>query len=266
MLPDSHIHTKFSGDCTTPARAQIERCLALGMEELCITDHHDYDAGQPEESFLLDFDTYLPFLRQLRREYENKIQVHIGVELGLQLHIQDYLEALADSLDLDYIIGSSHFIDRMDPYFPEFFEGRSEQEAYRRFFEVTLKRIEAIDCFDALGHLDYILRYCPATNQNYSYKAYQDYIDPILKTLIQKGKALECNTAGFRYHLGHPNPSGDVLRRYRQLGGELITLGSDGHSPEAVGYGFDMAGALLRDCGFRYITVYHRRKPTFTPL
>lgn len=266
MLPDSHIHTEFSGDSSTPARVQIERCLALGMRELCITDHHDYDSGQTKEEFLLDFDTCLPLLRQLRSEYKNQIRVCIGVELGLQLHIRDYLETLADSLDVDYIIGSSHFIDRMDPYFPEFFEGRSEQEAYRRYFEVTLKRIEAINCFDSLGHLDYIVRYGPAANRNYSYKAYQDYIDPILKTLIQKGKALECNTAGFRYGLGHPNPSEDVLRRYRQLGGELVTLGSDGHSPEAIGYGFDMARDILSDCGFRYIAVYHQRKPSFVPV
>ena len=266
MLPDSHIHTKFSGDCTTPARAQIERCLALGMEELCITDHHDYDAGQPEESFLLDFDTYLPFLRQLRREYENKIQVHIGVELGLQLHIQDYLEALADSLDLDYIIGSSHFIDRMDPYFPEFFEGRSEQEAYRRFFEVTLKRIEAIDCFDALGHLDYIVRYGTYKTKEYSYEAFAPCLDAVLKRLIEMGKGIELNSAGLKYGLGFCHPHPDVLRRYRELGGEIITPGSDAHDAENIGTHFNRAADVLRECGFRYYCVYEKRKPAFYRL
>ena len=154
----------------------------------------------------------------------------------------------------------------MDPYFSDFFDGRSEQKSYERYFEVSLKRIKALDCFDSFGHLDYIVRYGPTTNQNYSYKVYQDYIDPILKALIEKGRALECNTAGFRYHLGHPNPTEDVLKRYRQLGGELITLGSDGHSPGAIGFRFDKVRDILSECGFHYITVYHHRTPSFIPL
>lgn len=266
MLPDSHIHTEFSGDSTTPARAQIQQCLSLGMKELWITDHHDYDIPSSNENFSLDFATYLPAIRKLRQEYEGRIRVNIGVELGLQLHIQDYLEDLTRSLDVDYVIGSSHFIDRMDPYFPEYFEGRSERESYQRYFEVSLQRIRSLNCFDSFGHLDYIVRYGPTTNQNYSYKTYQDYIDPILKTLIEKGKALECNTAGFRYHLGQPNPSRDVLERYRQLGGELVTLGSDAHTPEAVAYAFDKARSVLAGCGFRYLTVYHERKPCLIRL
>lgn len=266
MLPDTHIHTAFSGDCTTPARIQVERCLSLGMTELCITDHHDYATGMTEEIFLLDFSSYLFQLRSLQEEYSDRIRIGIGVELGLQIHIQDYLEQLTRSLDVDYIIGSCHFIDQMDPYYPSFFQGRTERAAYERFFEVSLKRIQTLSCFDSFGHLDYVVRYGPATNQNYSYFAYQDYIDPILKTLIEKGIALECNTAGFKYGLSHPNPTEDILRRYRQLGGEQITLGSDAHTPEYIGHAFDRTKAILIDCGFRYLTVYHHRQPQNIPL
>ena len=262
MLPDFHIHTSFSGDSQTPARTQIEQCISLGMKELCITDHHDYDSGMEEEIFLLDFDTYLPVLHTLRQEYQNQIQVNIGVELGLQLHVKDYLKDLVSSLEVDFIIGSCHFIDQKDPYDPTFFQGKTEQEIYQHFFEVTLKRVQSLDCFDSLGHLDYVVRYSPTKNQNYSYYAYQEYIDPILKTLIQKGKALECNTAGFRYHLGQPNPCQDILTRYRELGGELITLGSDAHTSPHIGYNFPYIQSLLETCGFRYLTTYHRRRPT----
>lgn len=266
MLPDFHIHTDFSGDSQTPARVQIERCLALDMEELCITDHHDYDPDINQNPFLLDIESYLPCMRQLRQEYSDRIRVNIGIELGLQLRVRDYLESLARSLDVDFIIGSSHFIDRKDPYFPEFFEGKTEREAYEHYFEVTLKRIRAIDCFDSFGHLDYVVRYGPSKNRNYSFRDYRDCIDPILKTLIEKGKALECNTAGFKYGLGHPNPEEDILIRYRELGGELITLGSDAHAPAHVGYNFDQTKDILADCGFRYITVYHQRIPRQIPI
>lgn len=266
MLPDFHIHTSFSQDSSAPAHAQIERCMALGMEELCITDHHDYATGMEEELFLLDFPSYLSGLSRLRDEYSGRIRVNIGVELGLQVRIREYLGRLASTLDVDYIIGSSHFIDQMDPYYPSFFEGRSEREAYERYFEVSLQRVRALDCFDSFGHLDYVVRYGPDTNRNYSYAAYRDYIDPILRTLVEKGKALECNTAGFKYGLGHPNPTEDILRRYRELGGEQVTLGSDAHAPEHIGYSFGQAREILLDCGFRFLTVYRQRKPQYLSL
>ena len=91
MLPDTHIHTAFSGDCTTPARIQVERCLSLGMTELCITDHHDYATGMTEEIFLLDFSSYLSQLRSLQEEYSDRIRIGIGVELGLQIHTRRWL-------------------------------------------------------------------------------------------------------------------------------------------------------------------------------
>ena len=157
-------------------------------------------------------------------------------------------------------------MDSKDPYYPEFFDGYTEREAYEKYFSVSLARIRQIDCFDVLGHLDYVVRYGPNRNQYYSYEAYQEYIDPILKTLIEKGRGLECNTAGFKYGLGHPNPTEDILRRYRELGGEILTVGSDAHRPEHIGYDFHRLPELLKACGFRYYTIYHNRKPEFLPL
>ena len=265
MLCDFHLHTCFSGDSDTPPARQIEQAIALGMKQICVTDHHDYGV-QTQCDFRLDLDAYFPAMERLRQQYQDQIRIEIGVELGLQCRVGAYLEELAGRYPFDFIIGSSHFIDGQDPYYPEYFQGRSEADAYRRFFESSLKRVQTLDCFDSYGHLDYVVRYGPARNQNYSYEAYQDLIDPILKTLIEKGKGLECNTGGLRYGLGHPNPCEDILRRYRQLGGEILTIGSDAHSPEQVGYGFQTASRLLAACGFRYYTVFHRRKPEFLPL
>ena len=170
MLPDSHIHTSFSQDSSALPESQISQCIHLGMKELCITDHHDYEFGPEKEAFLLDFDAYLPYMQCLRQKYADRIQVNIGVELGLQLHTQEYLENLSQRLEVDFIIGSSHFIDKKDPYYSDFFEGKSEQEVYKHYFEVTLDRIRALNCFDSFGHLDYIVRYGPTSNQNYSFE------------------------------------------------------------------------------------------------
>lgn len=267
MLPDYHVHTEFSGDSKTPVREQIEAAIKLQMKEICITDHHDYGAGHMTSvDFTLDIPAYLPAIRTLAEEYEDRIQVFTGIELGLMLREQEYLTALAETLPVDYIIGSNHFVDGYDVYDRHFYEGRPEETAYRRYFEASLARIKAMDCFDSLGHLDYIVRYGPEKNKNYRPADYMDVIDEILRTLIGKGKGLECNTAGFKHGLGHPHPQEEILIRYRELGGELLTIGSDAHVPAQIGGAFLQAEEILKKCGFRYYTVFHKRKPVFYRL
>ena len=301
MICDCHLHTCFSGDSETPVRDQLDRAIALGMQAVCITDHHDWDApnekGEMDDRFLLDFPRYIPALREIREEYRGKIDMGIGVELGLQLHArqdtENVMRLYGDAFD--FIIGSIHFVDHYDVYYPQWFamdvsESRSderyihasrhipsreeaeavtpEKEAarYRHFFEVTLKRLEAYDCFDTLGHLDFVVRYGPNRNRFYDFKTYGDIISAILELLIRKDKALEVNTGGFKYGLGHPNPCEDVLKRYRELGGRLLTVGSDAHVPGFVGYEFDRTAELLKEIGFREYALYRRRVPEMLPL
>lgn len=258
MYADCHIHTSFSGDSDTPPREQIEKAISLGMKRICITDHHDYDVVS-DIDFNLDLPKYFEELSRLREEYSDRLDICIGVEMGLQSHISGYLEELSKKYPFDYIIGSVHFVDGLDPYYDEYFDTH-EGNAYERFFEVTLKRIKKISCFDSLGHLDYIVRYGKKRGLSYSYKEFAEYIDPILKVLVEKGKALECNTGALAREMIETNPCKDVFLRYRELGGELITLGSDAHSPETLGFCFDMAGEMLRDCGFKYYAVYRGRR------
>ena len=295
MLCDCHLHTCFSGDSETPVRAQLDRAISLGMQAVCITDHHDWDApnekGEMDDRFLLDFPNYLPALREIREEYRGRLDMGIGVELGLQLHARqdtdNIMKLYGDAFD--YIIGSIHFVDHYDVYYPQWFamdvsESRSderyiptreeaeavtrEKEAarYRHFFEVTLKRLESYDCFDSLGHLDFVVRYGPNKNRFYDFKTYGDIISAILELLIRKDKALEVNTGGFKYGLGHPNPCEDVLKRYRELGGKLLTVGSDAHVPGFVGYEFDRTADLLKEIGFREYALYRKRVPQMLPL
>ncbi len=273
MICDFHTHTDFSGDSQTPPSEQIEAAIRLGMKEICITDHHDYGSRDMTRlDFYLDIESYLPAIRALADEYRDRIRVLTGIELGLMMRVSDYLNDLEKRLPVDFIIGSSHFIDGYDVYDPKYYEHcgyhetGNDHSSYLRYFESTLERVQKLDCFDSLGHLDCVVRYGPDKNRFYRPEDYMEVIDEILRTLIRKDKALECNTSGFKYGLGHTHPYAEILKRYRELGGELLTIGSDGHRPQEIGGYFAEAKAILTGCGFRSYTVFHERKPEFYTL
>ena len=266
MLWDTHMHTSFSGDSDASPESMIDRALALKLDGICITDHLDLDYPDEPDFFLLDYDAYASGIHRLQKEYAGKLPILFGIELGLQPHLAAEHHQLLQNYDFDFVIGSSHVVHGTDPYYPSYYEGRTEREAYLEYFDSILENIHAFHEFDVYGHIDYVVRYGPNKNRNYSYRAYSDILDEILKQLIAAGRGIEINTAGFKYGLGHPNPTEDILKRYRELGGEIITLGADAHMPEHVAYDFRRVPELLRSCGFRYYTVFHKRKPEFFPL
>ncbi|MGN0665161.1 MAG: histidinol-phosphatase HisJ family protein [Huintestinicola sp.] len=264
-ISDQHLHTSFSGDSETAPEMQIEKAIALGMKHICITDHHDHDVVS-DMDFELDIPAYIKRMNELKELYSGKIDISVGIELGLQTHLADYLDELTNTVPLDFVIGSLHFIDGLDPYYPEYWTERNEEEAIRHYFEVYLDNIRRINCYDSLGHLDYIIRYSTAEKQSYSYSRYADCIDPILRHLAEKGKAMECNSGGFRSGMNAPNPSKEILSRFRELGGELITIGSDAHDPEYVGVDFERCRSILKESGFSYYAEFHDRKPRMIKL
>ena len=188
------------------------------------------------------------------------------MELGLQTECMRQNAVFAKSYEFDFIIGSSHICHRKDPYYPAFYEGRTEEEAYREYFESVLENIRKFSNYDVYGHLDYVVRYGPNKDADYSYAKYADLLDSILEALIDKGKGLELNTGGLREGLRDANPCADVLKRYRELGGEIITVGSDSHNCSNIGHQFERACEILKECGFKYYTVFEKRSPEFRKL
>lgn len=262
MYWDTHLHCHFSSDSTASPEDMILAAISRRLDGICFTDHMDYD--YPEKNkFVFDLDKYFQELDFYRKKYQNSILVRIGVEIGLQPHLKQPYSALTTTCNFDQVIGSSHVVHGKDPYNPGFFDDKREEEAYREYFESILKNLAIFDDFDVYGHLDYVVRYGPTKNQNYSYEKYKDVIDEILRTLIAKGKGIELNTAGFRHGLGQPNPGLSVLKRYRELGGEILTLGSDAHKPEDIAYDFHCLKGILQETGFFYYTIFEKRKPIF---
>lgn len=260
------MHTDFSTDANSTPREMVEGAIAKGLKTICITDHMDKDYSEDPAEFVFDADAYFDTLKALKEEYRGKIDVRIGVELGLQPHLGAFYKELVNQYPFDFVIGSVHLVKGEDPYYKKFFDHRTDEEGYRLTFAETLNCLKATDDFDSLGHLDYVVRYGVRQAEDYSYQKYADEIDGILRRLIDSGKGLEVNTAGLKYGLGFAHPHPDVLKRYRELGGELITIGSDGHKPEHIAYDFQKALELLKACGFKYYTEFRERTPIFCQL
>lgn len=267
---DCHMHTSFSSDSSTLPEAMLEGALEKGLGAVCITDHMDLDYpfndSMGKDAFLFDVDAYFQTLTKLRERYAGRLDLRIGIELGLQPHLGARCREIAEKYPFDFVIGSIHVVDRKDPYYRELFSDFTDGELYRRAFEETYACLKALDAFDVLGHLDYIVRYGMHQAKEYSYEAFAPCLDAVLKQVIGMGKGIELNSAGLKYGLGFCHPHPDVLKRYRELGGEIITVGADGHCPEHIAYGFDRAAEVLRECGFRYYTEFVGRKPVFQKL
>ena len=266
MKADFHLHSSFSADSDTPMRQMVEKGISLGLSVMCFTEHMDYDYKDEGMLFETDMPAYFRTFQELKEEYARNIELLFGIELGLQPYLKERCSALVDSWDFDFVIGSSHVVDGKDPYYPAFFQGRTEKEAYQAYFQSVIDNLNTFSCFDVYGHIDYVVRYGPNQNRFYSYAEYRDQLDEILRLLVEKNAGLELNTGGFSYGFGHPNPHEDILKRYRELGGEFITIGSDAHAPMRIAADFDRAEEILKKCGFRYYAVFRKRKPFFEKL
>lgn len=270
MKADFHMHTGFSADAQSKPEDMVEEAIRRGLKTICFTDHEDMDFpkmnGKENLTFELDTDAYVKKIMELKECYQGRMDIRLGVELGMQPHLGERYEKYTAAYPFDFVIGSLHALDGYDPYYPEAFEGKEDADVYRRAFQVTLENIQNIADLDVLGHIDYIVRYGKAKAEHYSYSAYEEEINAILRHLIEHGKGIELNTSGFKYGLGFCHPHPDVLKRYRELGGEIITVGSDAHKPEHIAYDFQKVNSILKDCGFKYYTEFEKRTPIFKQL
>lgn len=270
ILSDYHIHSSFSGDSKASMQSIIEKGIKLGLHTICFTEHMDMDYVYENKDdygmFELDTQAYFSKLLHLREIFSDKIHINFGIELGIQPHISAELEQYLKQYDFDFIIGSSHICHKKDPYYSSFYEYRTEEEAYMEYFSSILENLNSFNQFDVYGHLDYVVRYGPNQDKEYNYDKYKDVLDRILTLLIDMGKGIEINTGGISYGLKELNPCTDIIKRYHELGGEIITVGSDAHLPDRLCHGFDRAYDILKACGFSYYTIFTNRTPQFIKL
>ena len=274
ITADFHTHSNFSTDSKASPESMIEGAIQKGLKHLCLTDHMDLDypgTTSAEPLFEFDPEKYFEVLTPLKeRTSSDSFTLSIGVEFGLRPNRPDLNERMHKLLSLypfDFALGSVHLLGNEDPYYEEYWlkHTSSTREIMHRYFNDMLSSLKEYDNFDSLGHLDYLIRYVPASfgAKDYVYGEFKEVIDEILKFLIQKDKALEINTAGLVKGLSCFHPKAEIVSRYLELGGELITIGSDGHAPKMIAAEFVRTEELLSSLGVQGYYVYRNRKPTF---
>lgn len=239
------------------------KAMELGLKEIAFTDHVDLD--WPDNLFpsfdISTLDRYIDEVEEIQEKFRAYLAVKKGVEMGIQPHTLEQCSRIVTSYPFDFVIASVHIVGREDTSLPVYFENKNKELSFIRYYEEILSLVEAFDDFSVLGHLDYVKRYSPYPYKDDDYTIGSEIIDEILKTLIQKNKGIEVNTSGYRHISNSPMPHFDVIKRYREFGGEIITLGSDAHHTRYIGLNFQEALKGIRNAGFNQLTTFSNQKP-----
>lgn len=268
-LGDYHVHSGISPDSEESMENAAAAALACGLGEIVFTDHYDedypYDGFPPP-----DWPAYFQCLSAVREKFP-ELKIRAGVELGMHRASNGKIRRTLAPWQFDFILFSKHVAGGRDPWFEDFYADRPQRDAERVYLEEMLEDIRAWDDFDVVGHIGYADKYLtrysslPSPGTPFEYADFPEEIDAIFRELISRGKGIELNTSTFP-EWGQGMPRISLLKRYAELGGEILTFGSDAHSAGRVGEGFGLAAQMAREAGLRWVCIYEERKPQFHSL
>jgi histidinol-phosphatase (PHP family) len=277
-LFDNHNHSQFSFD---GQKADLElsarRASELGLGGICFTDHCDlhvplmkqkYEPKTDEEFEVEKQQSEIDRVKAVLLSEGSPLKIFKGVEIGVYRDVREKIGRYLEENTFDEVIASVHYLDDTDPYWGEYYLDKTFKEAYGGYLEALYTEMKWLgDRFDIMGHYDYITRYAPYPEASILYKDFPDLLDEILRFLAEEGKALEINTKTYRELKGRlPVLDPDILKRYIELGGEFVSLGSDSHKPDGVGFNFQDTAEYLVANGIRYGIHFENRNPVVTPL
>ena len=261
---DQHIHSSLSFDGAPDATMNsiVIAAIEKGIDGIAVADH--FDPEWPDEE-LLDLPVYEKALLEAEDLADGRIRFFKSIELGLLPgEVMDMCLEAVKRFNYDFVIGSVHYSETTPIDYPPFLEGRTVEAIIDEYYTLLYESVKAYKDYDVLGHINHIDRY---TDGFAPEELYMPYIDEILKTVVLDGKGLEINTSSFRYGIGeHGTPTLPILTRFRELGGEIVTIGSDAHTLDHVGAFIEEGENMLLAAGFRYFAVYKERRPEIIRL
>lgn len=280
MYADYHVHTEYSDDSLYPMEEVVKDAFRLGLDEICFTDHVDYGikpdwdgpepivwrrggSGEPDKIPLVnvDYPRYEAEIRKLQEKYRGQITLRMGLEFGMQVHTIPLYEKLFARYPFDFILLSVHQVEDKEFWNQDFQRGRTREEFNRRYYEELLALVRRYRHYSVLAHPDLITRYDSAGP--WPFEKLRPILTEILKTVIADGKGIEVNTSCHRYGLKDLTPSRDILRLYRELGGTVLTIGSDSHKKEHLGAFIRETMDELKEMGFEQFCTFEGMKPVF---
>ncbi|MCD7872884.1 MAG: histidinol-phosphatase HisJ family protein [Clostridiales bacterium] len=261
---DLHTHSQHSFDGHNSCFKMCESAYQLGLKGIALTDHCEIDAKN------YDFDKFcnnqFNDVSQVAESFKNKLKVFKGIELGQAVYNTELAEKILNTYDYDFVLGSIHNLRNMEDFFFLDYSAYNVYELLEKYFD-TIKELCVWDKFDSLAHLTYPLRYITGKYKiNVDLNKFSDKIDEILSILVKNGKALEINTSGYFNELKDILPGADIVKRFKELGGVYITLGSDSHFYDKIGCGIEQGMDAAKQCGFDCITIYEKRNPILLPI
>ncbi len=268
---DCHCHSEWSFDGCETTDNICQQAIQQGLSVITITDHCEANGWKiPEDSEFGDFSRLIPqsvaHMKASQQKYDGQIKLLRGLELGQAMQDLTSAETALGLDDFDFVLGSVHNIrNTKDFYWLNYTQDSAEKILYDYFAEVL--EVAQWNRFDSLSHLTYPLRYITGREKiRMDITKYFSVIDEIFRTLIRNGKALELNTSGLRQELGTTMPDEFLLRRYRNMGGELVTIGSDAHVLSDLGRGINEGLHLLQNSGFDRYYYFEKHKPIAVEL
>ena len=256
---DMHTHSDNSFDGNHSCVLLCEGAIDNGGRGIAITDHCDIDGKNYDfRAFALN---QCVQVFSAKKAFEGKLLVMHGLELGQGIFEKEKSIKILNSFDYDFVLGAIHNLkDRPDFYYLNYSECDVDS-LLEEYFNAELELAEW-NMTDSLAHLTYPLRYIVGRDDiNVDLSRYYDIIDEIFKTLIRNDKALELNVSGLFGQLGDTMPNKELLKRFHDMGGKYVTVGSDSHYYNKVCIGIDKGYDILKECGYNEFTIFKNREP-----
>lgn len=267
---DQHMHTDSSLDCKYSMSEMAEAAKTAGLEAICFTDHCDliyYDkADEPDPDCFRLWSRAVTEYNRLMESFSGNTKIRIGMELGGINQVPENAKEYYKTPGLDFTLGSVHSIRNHTDLF--MIEYKSYESCYKIVDQYIDENIETarLGYFDVLAHIGYTNRYMMPCGFQIDYRLFTDKLCELFDIVAENGKGIELNTSGLRQEVGSTFPTLDMMKLYRERGGEIVTLGSDAHRPQDVGSHLKEGLEILLNAGFKYFAVFEEHKPSFMKI
>jgi len=268
LYSDLHTHTEFSFDSKANIFDMCEKACQMGLHAIAFTEHWDcLRPGfvlPPEEDSRVYYNEKSAIARQVvmdaRERYNGRLNVLYAIELGQPHLMAEVSRTFLAAHDFDFVLGSIHNAPSGEDYYFVDYKSGNVDDILDAYFGQHFDLLR-FGNFDSLGHLDYPIRVMKDYLTSADLARFRDVVAEIVRMAADQGIALEINTNGLRNWFDRLSPQPWVLSLYRSFGGEFVTLGSDAHKPEHVGFGIREAASLAESCGLKVAVSYNKRKP-----